>query len=86
MKRMAIFQGFICNCFVTSLLRRSLSLLSLGVYVVQQEGTGRERTLHRNLLLPYHVPHDSRKTGSTAKAGDTIFAQLTTLGRKLTRQ
>ena len=30
----------------------------LPVYVVQQEGTGKERTLHRNLLLPYHVQHE----------------------------
>ena len=31
----------------------------LPVYVVQQEGTGKKRTLHRNLLLPYHVPHET---------------------------
>ena len=30
----------------------------LPVYVVRQEGTGKERTLHRNLLLPYHVPDE----------------------------
>ena len=32
---------------------------NLPVYVVQQEGTGKKRTLHRNLLLPYHVPHET---------------------------
>ena len=31
----------------------------LPVYVVQQEGTGKKRTLHHNLLLPYHVPHET---------------------------
>ena len=34
----------------------------LPVYVVQQEGTGKKRTLHRNLLLPYHVPHETPPT------------------------
>lgn len=27
--------------------------------VCQQQGTGKKRTLHRNLLLPYHVPHET---------------------------
>ena len=31
----------------------------LPVYVVQQEGTGKKRTLHHNLLLPYHEPHET---------------------------
>ena len=30
----------------------------LPVYVVQKEGTRKKHTLHRNLLLPYHVPHE----------------------------
>ena len=30
----------------------------LPIYVVHQEGTGKRRTLHRNLLLPYHIPHE----------------------------
>ena len=37
----------------------------LPVYVVQQEGTRKKRTLHRNLLLPYHVPHETLHTTLT---------------------
>ena len=39
---------------------------NLPVYVVQQEGTRKKRTLHCNLLLPYHVPyeHTTVTTGS----------------------
>ena len=35
---------------------------NLPVYVVQQEGTGKKRILHRNLLLPYHVPPETLHT------------------------
>ena len=34
----------------------------LPVYVVQKEGTGKKRKLHCNLLLPYHVPHETSPT------------------------
>ena len=37
----------------------------LPVYVVQQEGTRKKRTLHCNLLLPYHVPHETLHTTLT---------------------
>ena len=34
----------------------------LPVYVVQRESTKKKRTPHRNLLLPYHVPHETVHT------------------------
>ena len=37
----------------------------LPVYVVQQEGTGMRRTLHCNLLLPYHIPHEKEPLKQT---------------------
>ena len=37
----------------------------LPVYVVQQEGTGKRRTLHRQLLLPYHIPHEKEPLKQT---------------------
>ena len=39
----------------------------LAVYVVQQEGTGKRRTLHRNLLLPYHIPHEKEPLKQTLR-------------------
>ena len=37
--------------------------------MVQQEGTGKKRTLHRNLLFPYHVPHDYCLLATTVATG-----------------
>ena len=47
----------------------SARVRDLPVNVVQQEGTGKKRTLHRNLLLPYHVPHET-STATVATATD----------------
>ena len=38
---------------------------NLPVYEVQQEGTGKKRTLHPNLLLPYHVQPETLHTTVT---------------------
>ena len=36
-----------------------------GIYVVRQEGTGKRCTLHRNLPLPYHIPHEKKPPKQT---------------------